>query len=238
MNRIRILLAAVALAGAQAWAQRPHSPFVERVVTNDRSRQLKVALNSSLWIMYDLPQCQLYQAWSGGANGGSLIEPTVGPDGLFFDQKAHVSFWFITSGTNYFREPVGEYFADWAPAKDIDLYYTKWKKQPRNYQAWTVSNGGQAVATRTRYGGYSVNASVFKLYFSLVTADGEIAVTEIPEYQAGGRAGMTRKFTFAGIPAGHSVSLQLCGSGWSGTGVSGKTFTVSNDGTITITGSW
>ena len=234
-NMKKALLLLLAVAGA-ASAQRPYSPFVERVVTPDRSRQLKVALNQNLWIMYDLPQCQLYQAWNGGTKGGTLKEANFG----WFDQNAHFPHWFTSEGTDYFKESVGEYFSSWTKPADITLYYTKWKPQPLNYKAWSVSNGGAAVASKTRYRGYSLKGSEVKINFGLILSDGkEISVTETPEYSnAGGKNGITRKFTFANIPAGHSVSLKLPGSGWSGTGVAGGTYTVSANGESTLTGSW
>lgn len=230
-------MSVVLLLAGSAFAQtRPVSLFVERVVTPDRSRQLKVALAGEMWVMYDLPQCQLYQAWNGGTKGGSLKMADFG----WFNQNAHFPHWFTTEGTNYFKEPVGEYFASWTKPADIDLYYTKWKQQPRNYKAWTVMSGGAAVNARTRYRGFTVNGTVFKLNFGLILPDGkEISVVEVPEYQnAGGKPGLTRKFTVSGLPAGHSLSLKLPSAGWTGAGVAGGSFTISANGDATLTGAW
>lgn len=230
-------MTAVLLLAGSAFAQtRPVNLFVERAVTPDRSRQLRVALNAEMWIMYDLPQCQLYQAWNGGTKGGSLTMADFG----WFNQNAHFPHWYTTEGTNYFKEAVGEYFSSWTKPADIDLHYTKWKQQPRNYKAWTVSNGGAAVNARTRYRGFTVNGPVFKLNFGLILPDGkEISVVEVPEYQnAGGKPGLTRKFTVSGLPAGHSISLKLPSAGWTGTGVNGGSFTIPANGDATLTGAW
>lgn len=236
MIRMKRTLMLVLAAAGLAMSQRPTSLFVERVVTPDRSRQLKVALHQNLWVLYDLPQCQLYQAWAGGVTGGSLQEADFG----WFDQNAHFPHWFTAEGTNHFKEGVGEYFASWTKPADIDLYYTKWKAQPRNYKAWSVSNGSAAVAARTRYRGYALKGSEVRINFGLILADGrEISVAEIPEYSnAGGKTGISRRFVFAGIPAGHSVSLKLPATGWSGPGVAGGSFTVTANGETTLTGSW
>lgn len=232
-SRRAILLALLAAAGAQA--QRPVSLFVERVFTPDRSRQLKVALHANLWVLYDQPQCQLYQAWAGGTKGGSLQQANFG----WFNQGAHFPHWYTTEGTNYFKEAVGEYFASWTKPSDIDTYYTKWKQQPRNYQAWTAASGGQAVAVKTRYRGYTVKGPAFTFQFSLKLPAGEVSVVETPDYgNAGGKTNLIRKFAVSGLPAGHTISLKLPGAGWSGPGVSGSTFTISANGESTLTGAW
>lgn len=237
MNGSRMMAATLLLGACAALAQqRPVGLFVERVVTPDRSRQLKVALHADLWVMYDLPQCQLYQAWAGGTKGGTLKMAEFG----WFAQNAHFPHWFTTEGTNYFKEPVGEYFSSWTKPADIDLHYTKWKQQPRDYRAWNVTNGGAAVAAKTRYRGYTVKGSEFKLAFGLILPDGkEIAVTETPDYaNAGGKVNLVRKFAVSGLPAGHSISLKLAGTGWTGAGVSGGTFTIAANGEATLTGAW
>jgi hypothetical protein len=253
MNKIHSAFAIALLLGASVYAQRPHNPFVERVTTSERSRQLKVALNANLWVMYDLPQCQLYTAWAGGANGGSLVEPFESATGVPFFHRPHYKSWFVPAGTSYFKEAVGEYFASWTKPEWIDTYYSKvvvdkdfahnnlkWKQQPRNYHAWTVTNSGTNVNAETRFRAYRVKGNTMELDFGLILPDKrEIAVTEVPDYAAaGGKTSLVRKFNFTGIPAGYSVALKLPGSGWSGTGVNGGTFTVAADGDVTLTGAW
>lgn len=255
MKRAGILFALALAAGVNVHAQtRPHSPFVERVTTTERSRQLKVALNTNLWIMYDLPQCQLYTAWAGGSAGGTLVEPFESATGVPFFHRPHYKSWFVPDpAKTYFKEAVGEYFASWTKPEWIDTYYTKvvvdkdfaknglkWKQQPRDYHAWTVKNGGADAGAKTLFRSYKVNGSAFELDFSLILPDKrEISVTEVPDYaNAGGKTNLVRKFNFKGIPAGYTVALKLPGSGWSGTGVNGSAFTVSADGDATLTGAW
>jgi hypothetical protein len=253
MKKYYLAFSLVMLMGASVYAQRPHNPFVERVTTTERSRQLKVALNTNLWIMYDLPQCQLYTAWAGGAAGGTLVEPFESATGVPFFHRPHYKSWFVPGGTTYFKEAVGEYFASWTKPEWIDTYYSKvvvdkdfaknglkWKQQPLNYHAWTVTNGGQNQNAKTLFRAYKVNGSAFELDFGLILADKrEISITEIPDYaSAGGKTSLVRKFNFKGIPAGYSVTLKLPGSGWTGTGVSGNSFTVAADGDVTLTGAW
>jgi hypothetical protein len=248
MNKFHLAMAFGLLLGAEVFAARPDNPFVERVTTIQRSRQLKVALSSTMWIMYDLPTCQLYMAWNGGAKGGTMAEPTESAEGLPFFHRPHYASWFMPAGTTYFKEAVGEYFASWTKPEWIDTYYTKpvvdkdfaklnpplkWKSQPRNYKAWTLTGG----TAKTIFKGYEIKGDVFKLNFSLVTSDGkEIKISETPDVT--GAAGLTRKFHFEGIPAGTSVNLHLPSGGWSGTGVTGGNFTVAADGDVTLTGGW
>ncbi len=225
---------------AVTWAARPHDPFVEKVITPDRSRQLKVALDAKLWVLYDLPQGQLYQAWAGGTQGGTLEMADFG----WFDQSAHFPHWFTAAGTQYFKEDVGEYFASWTKPADIDTYYTKWKKQPRGYKAWTVAKGAAAVDAKPVYLGYALKGDALRLDFSLVLPDGgNISVTETPEYSAaGGKVNLVRKLSLAGIPSGHSVSLKLpAGGNWTVLGkgaIAASVLTQSADGESTLTGTW
>ncbi len=222
------------------FAARPYSPFVERVVTQERSRQLKVALHEKLWVLYDLPQCQLYQAWPGGTSGGILENAHY----TFFDQAPHFPHWFVASGNPYFKDSVGEYFASWTKPADIVTYYTKWPQQPRNYKAWTVQNGGATVESQTRFKGYFVNGDVFKIGFALILGDGrEIGVLETPEYIAVGlKTTLVRKLVFTGLPAGFSASLSLpAGGNWAVTGTGsllGKNLLQAVNGESILTGSW
>jgi hypothetical protein len=232
-------LLTVLLTGA-AFATRPHQPFVEKVVTAERSRQLKVALHEDLWILYDLPQAQLYQAWQGGANGGKLDSAYKGAGGVFFDPVPHFAHWFVSAGKNYFRESVGEYFASWTKPQDIITYYKSWKKQPLDYHAWTVTENGKDMGARTQPLGYLFRGDDFRLDFALVLPDGRrITVAETPEYALeGGKTTLVRSFVFTGIPSGCAVSLKLAGSGWSGAGVQGTSFVKTTDGSAVLKASW
>ena len=228
------------ITGLPALAARPHDPFVEKVITPDRSRQLKVALDFKLWVLYDLPQCQLYQAWAGGDKGGSLQMADFG----WFDQSAHFPHWFTIEGAQYFKEDVGEYFSSWTKPTDIDNYYKKWKKQPRDYKAWTVAKGATALDAKVAYRGYMVKGDAFRLDFSLLLPDGSnIAVTEVPEYTAaGGKVNLARKLNFTGIPGGCAVSLKLpAGGNWTASGkgaIVPGLLTQSADGETTLNGAW
>jgi hypothetical protein len=227
-------------AALPAAAARPHDPFVEKVITQDRSRQLKVALDAKLWVLYDLPQCQLYQAWAGGTKGGSLQLAAF----TWFDQNPHFPDWFVSEGPQYFKEDVGEYFASWTKLADIDTYYKKWAARPRDYQAWTVLKGTAAVDAKVRYRGYAVQGDLFRLEFSLALPDGgSISVTETPEYgSAGGKINLVRKLALAGIPAGCAVRLKLpAGGNWTAAGkgaIAAGLLSQSADGETTLTGAW
>jgi hypothetical protein len=226
--------------GAAAFAARPHTPFVEKVVTPERSRQLKVALHPKLWVLYDLPQAQLYQAWQGGADGGILDSARQGPTGVFFDPVPHFAHWFITKGENYFKESVGEYFSSWTKPADIATYYKSWKKQPLDYHAWTVTENGRDAKAVTQPLGYVFKGDLFRLDFALALPDGRrILVTETPEYaDEGGKTTLVRKLAFTGMPAGCAAALKLAGTGWTGQGVQGNLFTQSSDGESTFKASW
>jgi hypothetical protein len=218
---------------------RPHNPFVEKVVTPERSRQLKVALDPNLWIMYDMPTAELYVAWKGGTAGGSLKSADE-----WYGTSSHFPHHFNLAGAEYFRESVGEFFSDWAPAKDISLYYTKWPKQPLNYQNWSVTTGGVEVFQHVANHGYFIKGAIFKFHNGLkLKGGGEIDVLEIPEYDGtGGKVNLVRKLTFTGIPTGGSVKLSLPNGGnWTVTGkgiLQAGALVQSIDGESTITGSW
>ena len=240
MRYFRKLACLSALGAAALCAQtRPHNPFVEKVTTPERSRQLKVALDANMWIMYDMPRAELYVAWKGGAAGGTLknADYWYGPNG-------HFPHWFHTSGTEYFRESVGEFFSDWAPAADITLYYTKWPKQPLNYKNWYVTSGATDLFDHVANHGYFIKGNEFKFHNGLKLKGGaEIDVVEIPEYSAaGGKQNLVRKITMTGIPAGAAVKLALPGGGnWAVTGkgaLQAGALVQDGDGESTITGSW
>ena len=240
METLRSAGALFAVVAAAAFAQtRPHNPFVEKVVTPERSRQLKVALDADMWIMYDMPTAELYVAWKGGTAGGTLENANY-----WYGGDSHFPHWFHTAGTEYFRESVGEFFSDWAPAKDITLYYTKWPKQPLNYKNWAVTSGASDVFDHVANHGYFVKGSLFKFHNGLKLKGGaEIDVMEIPEFDGtGGKANLVRKITFTGIPAGGSVKLALPSAGnWKVTGkgsLAGGALVQAEDGESTLTGTW
>jgi hypothetical protein len=250
MRSGKIALMALALAGNQAMAQvaRPSAFWFGKVFTTERSRQVYVGLNANMWVLYDLPQAVLYQAWKGGANGGSLAtaSPSVTP-AYWHNGDPHFPHIYVPAGTNYFRDQVGEYFATYTKPADIDRYYTKWPKQPLNYKNWSVMNGATDLGATVRYRGYSVKGNVFTLNFFLVLPDkSEIKVSESPEYSdAGGKNNLVRTFTFAGIPAGHQVRMSHPGgaaAAWSVTSgpaaLSGGVMTQTADGQSVLTGSW
>ena len=229
----------LALLALPALAARPHNPFVEKVTTAERSRQLKVALANDLWVLYDMPTAELYCAWKGGADGGTLKDAVY-----WYGQNGHFPHWFYTAGTEYFRESVGEFFSPWAPAADIPLYYTKWPKQPTNYKNWTVTSGGADQFAYVANHGYFVNGDAFVFHNGLKLKNGsEIDVRETPEYDgAGGKTRLVRKFAFAGMPAGASVTLALPkGGNWAVTGkgsLQNGALVQEGDGESTVTGTW
>ncbi len=236
-----ILALGILIGGAASgFAQtRPHTPFVEKVVTPERSRQLKVALDAAMWVMYDMPTAELYVAWKGGAEGGTLESAKY-----WYGGDSHFPHWFHTAGTEYFREQVGEFFSDWAPAKDVALYYTKWPKQPLDYKNWSVSAGGAEVFDHVANHGYFVKGGVFKFHNGLkLKGGGEVDVLEIPDYDgSGGKPKLVRRIAFTGIPGGASVKLALpTGGNWTVTGkgvLQGGSLVQGADGESVVTGSW
>ena len=222
-----------------AFAARPHAPFVEKVVTPERSRQLKVALAEDMWILYDMPTAELWCAWKGGTAGGSLKDAEY-----WYGKNGHFPHWFYPAGTEYFRESVGEFFSEWAPAADIPLYYTKWPKQPLNYKNWSVTSGGADVFAHVANHGYFVNGDVFRFHNGLkLKGGGEVDVLETPEYDgSGGKPKLVRKFALKGMPAGASVRLALpAGGNWtvSGAGtLQGGALVQAGDGESIVTGNW
>lgn len=243
-----MLILASAASRASAQIARPSAYWFGKVVTTERSRQVYVGLNANMWVLYDLPQAALYQAWKGGALGGRLANasPTVTPE-YWFKGGPHFAHIFVPSGTNYFRDAVGEYFASYTKPADIDLYYTKWPKQPLNYRNWVVMNGATDAEATVRYRGYSVLGNGFTLKFGLLLPDKtEISVQESPEFSAAnGKNNLVRTFTFSGIPAGYQVRLQHPGgsaAAWSVTSGSAAlaagVMTQTADGQTVLTGSW
>ncbi|MEO6097564.1 MAG: hypothetical protein ABIW76_18685 [Fibrobacteria bacterium] len=245
-----VLALTMALASNQAMAQvaRPSTYWFGKVMTTERSRQLYVGLNANMWVLYDLPQGVLYQAWKGGANGGSLksASPSVSP-GYWFNGDPHFPHLYVPAGTDYFRDKVGEFFASYTKPADINTYYTKWPKQPTDYKNWSVANGATEVAAQMRYRGYVVKGTALTLNYSLILADkSEITVSESPEYsEAGGKTSLVRTFDFSGIPTGHQVRMAHPGgaaAAWSVTSgtatLTSGVMTQTSNGQTVLTGSW
>ena len=228
-----VFIALSAFAGmgvTEAQVSRPATLWFNKVIGLERSRQLYVALNANMWVMYDLPQAVLYQAWQGGTTGGSFV---TGPP-----QNATSQYWFWngtpqfphvyrTTGTNYFKDSVAEYFASYTNPAHLNttVYYAagKWPKQPRlpkwggTYRSWSVRNASaQIVEAEVRYRAMLINntTNVLTLKYGLILPNngGEITVTESPEYsnQPSGNH-LVRTFTFMGIPAGYQVQLERMG---------------------------
>lgn len=243
-----ILTLALAASQALAQATRPSSYWFGKVVTTERTRQVYVGLDANMWILYDLPQAVLYQAWKGGSTGGSLktASPSLTP-GYWFNGDPHFAHIYVPAGTDYFHDQVGEFFASYTKPADITTYYTKWPKQPLNYKNWVVMNGATDVGAQVRYRGYSVKANVFTLNFSLVLPDkSEITVSESPEYSnAAGKNNLVRTFAFSGIPTGYQVRMGHPGgaeTAWSVTSgtatFAGGILTQTANGQTVLTGSW
>jgi hypothetical protein len=251
MNHQKLLFAVLCTTGIAFTQTRPATVWIGKVTTTERSRQLYVGLNANMWLLYDLPNCVMYQAWNGGATGGTLVNAsaTVTP-GYWFNGGPHFPHIYIPSGTNYFaRDPVGEYFASYTNPAHITTYYTRWPAQPLNYQGWTVYNNGNLLAAKVRYRGFSNLNNVFRLNFGLILPNNtEISVTESPEYSNAGGNRVVRTFTFSGIPAGHDVRLGhlVGGTGtWAITsgsatvaGATTGTLTQTANGQTVLTGTW
>jgi hypothetical protein len=241
MKPLRVLVMAAGLllaTHAAAQVARPNALWFNKVISLERSRQLYVALHSNMWVMYDLPQAVLFQAWQGGTAGGSFpggAPANITPQYWFWNgtpQFAHV--WRPT-GTSYFKDSVAEYFASYTPPSHVNTttYYAagKWPRQPilpkwgGTYRSWSVRNGsGQVLEAEVRHRAYLVNnaTNVITLKFGLILPNngGEITVMESPEYSnlpSGNH--LVRTFTFSNIPAGYQVRLEKLGgnnpSAWS-----------------------
>jgi hypothetical protein len=224
-------------AAAQAIA-RPNALWFNKVISLDRSRQLYVALNANMWVMYDLPQAVLFQAWQGGASGGAFVTGNIAaatPQYWFFTSAPQFPHVWRPSGTSYFKDSVAEFFASYTNPAHINTttYYVsgKWPRQPilpkwgGTYRSWSVRNGsGTEMDAEVRHRAYLVNnaTNVITLKYGLILPNngGEITVTESPEYSnlpSGNH--LVRTFTFANIPAGYTVRLEKMGgsnpSAWS-----------------------
>ena len=126
----RLAVAALLLAGAaSAQTARPNALWFNKVISLERSRQLYVGLHSNMWVMYDLPQAVLFQAWQGGTSGGSFVTgaPQAATNQYWFwngtPQFPHV---WRASGTSYFKDSVAEYFASYTNPAHVNTttYYT------------------------------------------------------------------------------------------------------------------
>jgi hypothetical protein len=216
---------------------RPNALWFNKVISLERSRQIYVALNANMWVMYDMPQAVLFQAWQGGTTGGAFVTgniATATPQYWFFTSAPQFPHVWRPSGTSYFKDSVAEFFASHTNPAHINttVYYVsgKWPRQPilpkwgGTYRSWSVRNGsGQEMNAEVRHRAYLVSSNnVFTLKFGLILPDngGEITVTESPEYSnqpSGNR--LVRTFTFSGIPANYQVRLEKMGgnnpSAWS-----------------------
>jgi hypothetical protein len=260
-----IILTVLSVWGvASAQTPRPNALWFNKVIGLERSRQFYVALNANMWVMYDLPQAVLFQAWQGGSTGGSFV--TGAP------QNATNQYWFWsgtpqfphvyrTSGTNYFKDSVAEFFASYTnPAHISTNYYVsgKWPKQPilpkwgGTYRSWSVRNGsGDTLQTEVRHRAYLVDhaTNVITLKYGLILPNnaGEITITESPEYSnlpSGNH--LIRTFTFTNIPAGFQVRLEKMGgatpSAWAVTSgsasIQGSAMVQTADGQTILNGSF
>jgi len=222
-----LLVCLTGLVGAQV--TRPNAVWFNKVIGMDRSRQLYVALHDSMWVMYDLPQAVLFQAWKGGATGGAFITGNIAaatPQYWFFTSAPQFPHVYRPSGATVFKDSVAEFFASYTNPAHVNTttYYTtgKWPKQPilpkwgGTYRSWSVRNGsGQTLNTEVRHRAYFVTTgNVITLKYALILPDnaGEITVTESPEYsnQPSGHR-LVRTFTFTGVPANHQVRLERLG---------------------------
>jgi hypothetical protein len=228
-----LALAALLLLASGAFAQiaRPNALWFNKVISLERSRQLYVALNANMWVMYDLPQAVLFQAWQGGTAGGAFVTggnlQNATPQYWFFTGTPQFPHVWRASGTSYFKDSVAEYFASYTNPADVNktTYYTagKWPLQPilpkwgGTYRSWSVRNGsGQVLEAEVRFRAYLVDNvnNVITLKFGLILPNngGEITVTESPEYSSlpSGHH-LVRTFTFANIPSGYQVRLEKLG---------------------------
>ena len=53
--------------------QRPIEPWALRSVLDYRPRMITLALDSELYVAYDLQQCGLYKAWKGGVKWEGIV---------------------------------------------------------------------------------------------------------------------------------------------------------------------
>lgn len=196
-----------ALLGATVTeAARPHDPFIFRAVMREKARMVMIALHTGLSVAYDAQTCGLYQAWRGGMQDGNATyhHQNGGNRGATYYAKAKITYW---------QKPGGEVGED--PAADT----RETSFSPKNEElvpVWTAAQGGQPVAVKVSYQGFTVNnaTETATLRYALVLPDGtRILVGETPEYAAvAGGVGLQRDFSFQGIPAGAGVALQLTGN--------------------------
>jgi hypothetical protein len=250
MRNAKLMMLSLAVGANHLMAQiaRPSAYWFGKAVTTERTRQVYAGLNANMWLLYDMPQAVLYQAWKGGTLGGTLelANATLTP-GYWFNGGPHFPHIFVPAGTDYFHDQVGEYFASYTKPAHIDIYYTKWPKQPRNYKSWVVMNGTSDAGATVRFRAYSIFGNVFALRYSLILLDkSEITITESPEFSsAGGKNNLVRTFTFSGIPSGYQVRLLKPGgadAAWSVTSgsaiFSAGVMTQTANGQSILTGSW
>lgn len=89
-----------------------------------------------------------------------------------------------------------------------DIYLTG------DYRAWTAAQGETAVPLEIDWRGYQLinrTDGIIIKYDAVLPGGVRVSIHEQPEALAG--AGMSRKFTLTGLPAGTSLSLELDGTG-------------------------
>lgn len=102
-----------------------------------------------------------------------------------------------------------------------------------DYQAWTAKQGSTAVPLNVDWRGYQLinrTDGIIIKYDAVLSGGTRVSILEQPEALTG--AGMTRKFTISGLPAGTTLSLELDGTGYSAARTAsggGSLRTVSND---------
>ncbi len=123
------------------------------------------------------------------------------------------------------------------------------RNNPTN-SVWELLNGTTAVNSQTVYRGFTLSGTptpnMVAIRYDIQAGANTIHISETPEYVSGGAGGIRRAFTISGIPAGHSVRLDVSGqvSGsetWtaaSGGTVAGGFFTVTADGNSVLNGTW
>ena len=246
-----LVIGALLLTTSGAFAQitRPNALWFNKVISLERSRQLYVALNTNMWVMYDLPQAVLFQAWQGGASGGAFVTgnpSSATPQYWFFTGTPQFPHVWKPAGTSFFKDSVAEYFASYTNPADVNktTYYAsgKWPLQPilpkwgGTYRSWSVRNGtGQVIEAEIRFRAYLVDNTnnVITLKFGLILPNngGEITVTESPEYSnlpSGNH--LVRTFNFSNIPSTYQVRLEKMG------GANASAWTVTS-GSASIQGS-
>ncbi|RYD25649.1 MAG: hypothetical protein EOP87_24055 [Verrucomicrobiaceae bacterium] len=83
-----------------------------------------------------------------------------------------------------------------------------------DYRAWTATQGATAVPLTVDWRGYQLinkTDGIIIKYDAVLQGGARVAILEQPEALTG--AGLSRKFTITGLPAGTTLSLELDGTG-------------------------